>query len=192
MERIHKIWEHPLYQEQFQALQKAESERIFCNHTLEHFLDVARIAYIQNLETGAGLSKVLIYAAALLHDIGRYRQIAHGIPHEKASTALAERIMSECNFTQEEIHTVCESILNHRGSTLSSDGTTPKAALEKRSSAAVPKDTLEICASSSGDSCQLLSQLLCRADKLSRNCFSCPAEGECNWSIDKKNRRITI
>ena len=135
MERIHTIWEHPLYQEQFQALQKAESERIFCNHTLEHFLDVARIAYIQNLETGAGLSKVLIYAAALLHDIGRYRQIAHGIPHEKASTALAERIMSECNFTQEEIHTVCESILNHRGSTSSSDGTTPKAALVKRSSA---------------------------------------------------------
>ncbi|MCI6868660.1 MAG: HD domain-containing protein [Lachnospiraceae bacterium] len=179
MERIHKIWEHPLYQEQFQALQKAESERIFCNHTLEHFLDVARIAYIQNLETGAGLSKVLIYAAALLHDIGRYRQIAHGIPHEKASTALAERIMSECNFTQEEIHTVCESILNHRGSTSSSDGTTPKAALEKRSSAVE-------------DSCQLLSQLLYRADKLSRNCFSCPAEGECNWSIDKKNRRITI
>lgn len=179
MERIHKIWEHPLYQEQFQALQKAESKRIFCNHTLEHFLAVARIAYIQNLETGAGLPKVMIYAASLLHDIGRYQQIVHGIPHEKAGAALAEHIMSECNFTQEEIHTVCEAILSHRGST-------------SFPAAAVPKDTLEICASSSGDSCQLLSQLLYRADKLSRNCFSCPAEGECNWSIDKKNRRITI
>ena len=46
-----------------------EKERIFCRHGMEHLLDVARIAYITNLEEGLGIEKDVIYAAGLLHDV---------------------------------------------------------------------------------------------------------------------------
>ena len=45
MKRVNLIYRHPLYQKKYNALQKAEEHRKFCNHTLEHFLDVARLAY---------------------------------------------------------------------------------------------------------------------------------------------------
>jgi hypothetical protein len=129
MERIHKIWEHPLYQEQFQLLQDAESDRIFCRHTLEHFLDVARLTYISSLEAQADYPKVLIYATALLHDIGRYGQIAHGIPHEQAGAELAGRIMADCGFLPEEIQEVQAAILSHRGSRTSAAADTQNCSL---------------------------------------------------------------
>ena len=71
MERIQKILNHPLYQEQFKLLQDAEKDREFCRHTMEHFVDVARLMYIYTLEEKTNVSKELIYAAALLHDIGQ-------------------------------------------------------------------------------------------------------------------------
>ena len=70
-----------------------EQDRIFCRHDTTHFLDVARIAYIENLENGLGLAKEEIYAAALLHDIGRHLQYTRGIPHEQASAMEAEGIL---------------------------------------------------------------------------------------------------
>ena len=72
MERIQKILNHPLYQEQFKLLQNAEKDREFCRHTMEHFVDVARLMYIYTLEEKTNVSKELIYAAALLHDFTWY------------------------------------------------------------------------------------------------------------------------
>ena len=63
---------HPFFQELVQNLQQAEKGRIFCRHTMEHFLDTARLMYIYNLEDGAPVKKDIIYAAALLHDLGRF------------------------------------------------------------------------------------------------------------------------
>ena len=62
--RVRQIVTHPLYQQEFSALQKAEQERIYCNHTMEHFLDVARICYIMVLQDRAEISRELIYGAA--------------------------------------------------------------------------------------------------------------------------------
>ena len=89
MKRIHKIQNHPIFREQYQLLVEAEKDRIFCRHTMEHFLDVARLMYIYDLEDGAGIDKEIIYAAALLHDIGRYEQIRIGTPHHIAGAKLA-------------------------------------------------------------------------------------------------------
>ena len=50
MERINKISEHPLWKLHMTQLKEAEKDRIFCKHGIEHLLDVARIAYIENLE----------------------------------------------------------------------------------------------------------------------------------------------
>lgn len=114
MERIQQIWAHPLYQDQYQKLQQAERDRIFCKHDLTHFLDVARLAYLYRLEEGNPVSKVLIYAAALLHDLGRYEQLTAGTPHEAASAGLAGRIMPDCGFDSESVLAVQTAILQHR------------------------------------------------------------------------------
>ena len=70
---------------------KYEENRQFCKHGWEHLMDVARIAYIINLERGYGLERDLVYAAGLLHDCGRYVELEQETPHEKAGARLADR-----------------------------------------------------------------------------------------------------
>ena len=61
MERVNLIWNHSLYQEAYRKIQELEQERPFCGHSAEHFLDVARLAWIYNLEDGSGLDKAVSY-----------------------------------------------------------------------------------------------------------------------------------
>lgn len=69
MDRVNAVREHPLYREYYERLEKLEEGRIFCRHQMPHLLDVARIAYIRNLEEGLGFPRDVIYTAAVLHDI---------------------------------------------------------------------------------------------------------------------------
>jgi len=96
--------------------EKAEKERIFCHHDMAHFLDVARIAMILNLQEGAGISRDVIYGAALLHDIGRHEQYRAGTPHEIASARIAPDILADCGYGPEEIREIAEAIALHRDS----------------------------------------------------------------------------
>lgn len=114
MDRINQICAHPRWNECVEHIRVLEQDRIFCRHDTAHFLDVARLAYIENLEQGLGFSKDLIYAAALLHDIGRHLQYTKGIPHEQASAAQAELILTDCGFSSQERETILEAILQHR------------------------------------------------------------------------------
>lgn len=114
MERIKKIQMHTRYRELYDQLYEVEKERAFCRHTMEHFLDVARLMYIYNLEEQAGLAKELIYAAALLHDIGRLEQLTAGTPHDEASARLAAEIMGDCGFAAAEVAAVQRAVLGHR------------------------------------------------------------------------------
>ncbi|MCD8076935.1 MAG: HD domain-containing protein [Lachnospiraceae bacterium] len=114
MERVNRIWRHPLYQEAFTALQEAEQDRRFCRHTLTHFLDVARLMQIESLETGTEIPREMIYGAALLHDIGRAEELTEGTPHHLAGARLAERILPDCGYTAAETVRIREAILCHR------------------------------------------------------------------------------
>lgn len=114
MERVNRICKHPLWGESLGEIQKMESDRIFCRHDIIHFMDVARIAYIENLEKGLGISKDWIYAAALLHDIGRHMQYSKGIPHDIASVQLAEEILEDCGFKEDEKEEIKKAIGSHR------------------------------------------------------------------------------
>lgn len=114
MERINRICRHPLWKESVAEIQRLEEDRIFCRHNPAHYLDVARIAYIDNLEKNAGISKEVIYAAALLHDIGRHRQYLEGTPHEEASAELADLILRDCGFTEMEQREIISAISEHR------------------------------------------------------------------------------
>lgn len=161
--RLSFIQNHPLYVSSYERLQELEKNRSFCRHQINHYLDVARIAYILNLEEQLGISRELIYAAALLHDIGKSRQYEAQIPHELASETIAAQILSdmppEISFSPNEQRQILTAIRGHR----------------RLREAAEP-----------------LELLLYKSDKLSRACFACPAKAECNWSLDKKNMKIGL
>ncbi|MGN0402523.1 MAG: HD domain-containing protein [Acetatifactor sp.] len=116
MERIDRILNHDLFIENLKKNKEAEANRRFCRHDITHFLDVARIGRIINLEEGLEIPTELIYAAALLHDIGKHRQYREGIPHEKASAEIAPVILKECGFEQAETDLITEAISRHRNS----------------------------------------------------------------------------
>lgn len=115
MDKISRILNHPVFKECIRLNEETEADRIFCHHDAEHAFAVARIAMLLNQEEKLGLSKDLIYGAALLHDCGRYKQYTQQIPHEKASANIAEQILSECGYGKEEILCIREAVLSHRG-----------------------------------------------------------------------------
>jgi len=131
----------------------------YCKHDIVHLLDVARIAYIINLEDDLGFTKELIYAAALLHDITKWKQISQGIPHNESAVEPAIKILQDCGFDNDEIEMITTAILHHR----------------------------------KGHKVDKFSQIIFKADKLSRACYFCNYEEEtCDWSKKKRNEILTI
>ncbi|MCD7725666.1 MAG: HD domain-containing protein [Clostridiales bacterium] len=114
MECIDRILNHDLFKAYVEKNERAEANRRFCRHNIGHLLDVARIGMLLNLEEAYGLQKELVYGAALLHDIGRFRQYEDGTPHELASAELAPRILAECGFDDTEADVIIRAIRNHR------------------------------------------------------------------------------
>lgn len=162
MKEIEAIRTHPLFIEQYEKLKQTEKDRRFCCHQMEHLLDVARLAYILNLEQHLNIRKEVIYAAAILHDIGKYRQYTEGIPHEKASAQIGELILKDLPddmFSKEEKESILQAILGHRR---------------------IREDM------------DILERLLYTSDKGSRKCFDCEVEKECNWNYKKKNFTIEV
>lgn len=114
MKRIEQIIGHPLFKMSMEKIESLEKERLFCCHGISHSLDVARIAYIRVLEQKLNYSAEMLYAAALLHDIGRWQQYEEGIPHHEASEALAEKILEDTDFNEKEKRQILEGIRCHR------------------------------------------------------------------------------
>lgn len=113
MERVNKILSSADFLDCIKAIETFESDRIFCKHGLNHLLDTARIAYILNLENGLNIPKGTIYATALLHDIGRYDEYYHGIPHNQAHDRIIH-ILQSCEYSQEETALIVDAIKLHR------------------------------------------------------------------------------
>ena len=101
-----------------------------------------------------------IYAAAVLHDIGKWMQYAQKIPHEQASAQIAEQILEDTGFEEDEKKGILLAILSHREHS-KENGRGNK-----------------------------LAEVLYDADKTSRNCFACTAKEACDWGEEKKNLRI--
>lgn len=115
MDQINALYNHPKYQEALRDIQEAEKDRVFCGHDFQHFLDVARIGYIYVLEEGLAYSKEVIYAFALLHDIGRAEEYRTGEDHHLLSGRMAEAILSDLNFSSGDKSLILEAIDKHRG-----------------------------------------------------------------------------
>ena len=163
MDRVNAIWNHPLYQEYYRRLERMEESRIFCRHQMPHLLDVARIARIRSLEDGMELDADVIYAAAILHDIGKSLQYEEKIPHETAGVRIAGEILDsldgEAAFTEEEKRMILTAIRGHRR---------------------LRQDP------------EPLERLLYESDKASRMCLACPAEGMCDWSEERSYMEIKV
>lgn len=112
--RAEQIRKHPLFVQEYARLQRMEQGRIYCGHDMSHFLDVARACWIRVLEEGLDLTKDVVYAAALLHDIGKGRQYEFGTPHHLASAELAQTILPDCGFDSEETQAIVQAIRLHR------------------------------------------------------------------------------
>lgn len=114
MERIQAIIKHPLYKEHTGKIKEWEKDRPFCRHDSAHFLNVARLAMIIKLKEQLDISEELIYAAALLHDIGRHIQYETGEDHAAASGRLAYPILKAAGYSDRETDMVVEAIISHR------------------------------------------------------------------------------
>lgn len=155
MNRVNEILNNKRYKSLLEEISELEKDRIFCKHSLSHFLDVARIAYIEVLEKQLNYNKEVIYAIALLHDIGRALEYKKGIPHNIASTLIAKDILKDIDFTEEQKSQIIKCIEEHR---IGSE--------------------------------DILSEIIYKSDKLSRNCFNCNAIKLCKWNNEKKNKGI--
>lgn len=149
-----KIIENHLFKKAMKYINQKEETRIFCRHGIEHCLDVARIAYILALENNINISKDIVYSTALLHDIGRAFDDAE---HNKKGVDIAEKILIECDYSNEEISEIKSAILNHRRDVISLNN---------------------------------LSDIISKADKLSRQCYNCKAQTECYWTEERRNKYI--
>ncbi len=158
MERVDLIINHPEFIRIMTKLKKVEKNREYCIHDLEHLMNVARIMTIKNIEENLGFDKEIIYAVALLHDIGKLHQYKTKEKHAPYGAILAKQILRDCNFNDEEVAKMTQAIKTH--------------------SDELPTNPL--------------GELLRTSDKLSRNCFLCPARDKCNWDEKKKNKGITI
>jgi len=116
MERVNRLLQHQVYQEFLACNDATEKNREFCHHDFAHHLAVARISYILWLEAEESpIEKEMIYAAALLHDIGRFRQYEDpALDHAAVSAELALPLLRECGFDKEECKIITAAIAGHR------------------------------------------------------------------------------
>lgn len=112
--RIYKILEHPKFRKNMLEISELEEDRIYCKHDFPHSITVADICLQICQEQGISVKKDVIYATALLHDTGRQEEYHAQGSHEEAGIQSARLILEECNYTEDEICLIQETIRNHR------------------------------------------------------------------------------
>lgn len=117
MRYVDKLLRDTDYLKQVKKLEQLELKRQYCRHGLSHFLDVARIAWIQVLEMQQEkpFNKEEVYLCALLHDLGRIAEYEEQIPHQQAGVKIANRLLNEIGCPQEQQQNILEVIKGHRG-----------------------------------------------------------------------------
>jgi putative nucleotidyltransferase with HDIG domain len=114
MKKINDILNDSEYLYYVGKIQQAEAGRIYCRHDIAHFLDVSRIANIISFEENLNIEKELLYAAGILHDIGRWVEYETGTDHAIAGKEIAEKILKKHNFTEPERKEISAAIESHR------------------------------------------------------------------------------
>ena len=114
MQRIQPILHHPKYCDWMKKIDQLEQDRVYCRHGLSHVLDVARIASLIAAERKASYPRDVIYAAALMHDLGRLKQYTTGEPHAEAGIQMARELLRATAFSTQEQQEILYAIGSHR------------------------------------------------------------------------------
>ncbi len=159
MKRVELLLKDALYIEYLKRNSDEENTAKYCQHGLNHHIDVARIAYILVLEhndlnyfvkdsgvSGKLAAKECIYAAGLLHDIGKWQEYRTGTDHASYGAKLAREILPRAFFNPVEIDMICRAIYEHRN---------------------ISRDM------------SFLGERIHRADNLSRICGQCEDRNDC-------------
>lgn len=132
MKRVELVLSNLDFHRWMELNKQKEAQRKFCIHDMKHVVDVARIMYILFLESGdtkkllAALvdekkctvteveAKEIIYATALLHDIGRWKEYQTGEDHAQLGAEMAIPVLVTAGFNQTEIMIISKAIREHR------------------------------------------------------------------------------
>lgn len=115
MARLNQLLDLEDFRHHIEKIDGLEKKRCFCKHGFEHGLNVARVAYVYILEQGELLiPKEVVYAAAFLHDIGRWVEYETGEDHAEVSAGLARPLLEMSGFRIEEIQVILQGIREHR------------------------------------------------------------------------------
>ncbi|MCR5543220.1 MAG: HD domain-containing protein [Eubacterium sp.] len=119
MHRVNAIIHDERFIKRMKEIQEYEADRIFCKHGYDHLIAVARIAYILAFETKEKNpdyhmpEKEIIYAMAILHDIGKFLDDEMGMNHRDIGPILAAPILKDVGFSEEETEMICHAIKMH-------------------------------------------------------------------------------
>lgn len=123
-------------------------------------------------EGGAGtplFTRDVIYATALLHDMGRVAQYETGEPHHTAGQRYARELLGELagpvRFTAAETDAIAYAVGTHRS-----------------------------CSTGAlvGPAAEALANLLRASDKAARTCWACSARATCAWPLEKRNEGVRV
>ena len=114
MDRVTRILNDAFYKKQIKKIYESEYDREYCRHGFGHAISVARIAYILALENRCTVRKDVVYAASLLHDIGRYTPEEKELGHHAAGAGVAEDVLIRAGYTEAERKVICEAIRAHK------------------------------------------------------------------------------
>jgi len=89
---------------------KNEMDRKFCKHDVTHAYEVFSMAQKLNIRNNLGFDKDVVFAAAMLHDIGRAEEAKN---HAIASSKLAVPILEKAGYDSFEIKQIIKAIKHH-------------------------------------------------------------------------------
>ena len=187
MERFNKVLSDESFRKRIRAIEEGETEREFCKHGMEHLMAVARIAYSlylecyidrKNSEDGKTTEMVQEESIVDLNDDIEWHFWDKDYMKEILYTTAILHDIGRCsNYEETMSHReagtiIARPILTRAGF---SYGEIDDICNAIRHHGTVPEDEGS------------LDGIIYRADKLSRECFNCDAEDDCNWDDSKKN-----
>lgn len=113
LQRADNIMKNAEFMKVVRQIEEAETDRVYCRHGLAHLMDVARIGAVIVREKDLDIRMDMIYAAALVHDLGRAAEYADGTPHAQGSVILARRILPECGYSDSEVSEIVRAVSAH-------------------------------------------------------------------------------
>jgi HD superfamily phosphodiesterase len=127
MLRINRLIQDAEYNTYLRQIQQREANRQFCRHDYQHMVDVARITYLLLLESGdlkpfmeqygipmQATAREIVYAAGILHDIGRWREYDTNEDHAVVGARLAASLLQRAGFAAAEVLLICQAVREHR------------------------------------------------------------------------------